>query len=385
MDNRKRRGRIESLIGKIFLLSLFLVLLVNIIAPDREQSDQENRMLDTMPKLSLTGVLNGDFMEQWESYMSDQFAGRNLLRGLKVKLDRLGGSRMENGVIIGKDGQLFEDIAVPDDELFKDNINAVRSFAEMYPDIPTTVMLIPDAACILSDSLPAFATVEDQSQMFSMVERGLGDSVSWVDAYSALNKHKTEKLYYKTDHHWTTQAAFYVFQEAAAGLGIEGDVSDDYVSYTVTDSFNGVLASKSGAGLLDEKERIDIYVPTEGDDDVIVNYVDEAKKRTSLYDSSKLETRDKYGVFFGGNTSVMDIRTMSTSSQRLLVVKDSFADCFIPFLTPYYREIVVVDPRYYSGTLEDIMATYRITDALILYSGNTFMTDNNISGVFTGE
>ena len=384
MDNRKRRGRIESLIGKIFLLSLFLVLLVNIIAPDREQSDQENRMLDTMPKLSLTGVLNGDFMEQWESYMSDQFAGRNLLRGLKVKLDRLGGSRMENGVIIGKDGQLFEDIAVPDDELFKDNINAVRSFAEMYPDIPTTVMLIPDAACILSDSLPAFATVEDQSQMFSMVEHGLGDSVSWVDAYSALNKHKTEKLYYKTDHHWTTQAAFYVFQEAAAGLGIEGDVSDDYVSYTVTDSFNGVLASKSGAGL-DEKEQIDIYVPTEGDDDVIVNYVDEAKKRTSLYDSSKLETRDKYGVFFGGNTSVMDIKTMSTSRQRLLVVKDSFADCFIPFLTPYYREIVVVDPRYYSGTLEDIMETYRITDALILYSGNTFMTDNNISGVFTGE
>ena len=384
MDNRKRRGRIESLIGKIFLLSLFLVLLVNIIVPDREQSDQENRMLDTMPKLSLTGVLNGDFMEQWESYMSDQFAGRNLLRGLKVKLDRLGGSRMENGVIIGKDGQLFEDIAVPDDELFKDNINAVKSFAEMYPDIPTTVMLIPDAACILSDSLPAFATVEDQSQMFSMVEHGLGDSVSWVDAYSALNKHKTEKLYYKTDHHWTTQAAFYVFQEAAAGLGIEGDVSDDYVSYTVTDSFNGVLASKSGAGL-DEKEQIDIYVPTEGDDDVIVNYVDEAKKRTSLYDSSKLETRDKYGVFFGGNTSVMDIKTMSTSRQRLLVVKDSFADCFIPFLTPYYREIVVVDPRYYSGTLEDIMETYRITDALILYSGNTFMTDNNISGVFTGE
>ena len=384
MDNRKRRGRIESLIGKIFLLSLFLVLLVNLIVPDREQSDQENRMLDTMPKLSLTGVLNGDFMEQWESYMSDQFAGRNLLRGLKVKLDRLGGSRMENGVIIGKDGQLFEDIAVPDDELFKDNINAVKSFAEMYPDIPTTVMLIPDAACILSDSLPAFATVEDQSQMFSMVERGLGDSVSWVDAYSALNKHKTEKLYYKTDHHWTTQAAFYVFQEAAAGLGIEGDVSDDYVSYTVTDSFNGVLASKSGAGL-DEKEQIDIYVPTEGDDDVIVNYVDEAKKRTSLYDSSKLETRDKYGVFFGGNTSVMDIRTMSTSQKRLLVVKDSFADCFIPFLTPYYREIVVVDPRYYSGTMTDIMETYRITDILVLYSGNTFMTDNNISGVFTGE
>lgn len=384
MDNRKRRGCFESLLGKIFILSLFLVLIVNLILPDKEQSEEENRMLETLPAPGLTSILNGDFMEQWESYMSDQFVGRNLWRGLKVGLDRLGGSRMENGVYIGRDGQLLEDIAAPDQELFSENINAVKSLADTYSDIRTTVMLIPDAACILSDSLPAFATVEDQRQMFSMVERGLGDSVNWVDAYSILNRHKTEKLYYKTDHHWTTQGAFYVFREAAASLGIEGDVSDDYVSYTVTDSFNGVLASKSGVGL-NEKEQIDIYVPTEGDDDVVVNYVDEGKKRTSLYDSSKLETRDKYGVFFGGNTSVMDIRTVSTSRKRLLVVKDSFADCFIPFLTPYYREIVVVDPRYYSGTMEDIMDTYRITDILVLYSGNTFMTDNNISGVFTGE
>ena len=384
MNNRKRRGHIESLIGKIFILSLFLVLIVNLLLPDKEQSEEENRVLETLPAPSLTSVLNGDFMEQWESYMSDQFAGRNLWRSLKVGLDRLGGSRMENGVYIGRDGQLLEDIAVPNNELFTANINAVKSFANTYSDIPATVMLIPDAACILSDSLPAFASVEDQRQMFSMVERGLGDSVKWVDAYSTLNKHKAEKLYYKTDHHWTTQGAFYVFQEAAASLGIEEDVSDDYVSYTVTDSFNGVLASKSGVGL-DEKEQIDIYVPTEGDDDVVVNYVDEGKKRTSLYDSSKLETRDKYGVFFGGNTSVMDIRTVSTSHKRLLVVKDSFADCFIPFLTPYYREIVVVDPRYYSGTMEDIMETYRITDTLIMYSGNTFVTDNHISGVFTGE
>ena len=81
----------------------------------------------------------------------------------------------------------------------------------------------------------------------------------------------------------------------------------------------------------------------------------------------------------------MDIRTVSTSEKRLLVVRDSFADCFIPFLAPYYREIVVVDPGLYSGTIADIMDTYRITDMLILYSGNSFFTDNHISGVFTGE
>ena len=384
MMNRKRKARIANLIGKIFIILLFLVMIINVIVPDQEESELENRALEQRPRFNLTTILSGDFMEQWEEYLSDQFAGRDTWRSLKVSLDRLGGARKENDIYIGKDGQLMEDIEVPDDGRLEANLTAIRDFAETYEDIPVTMMLVPDAACILNDSLPAFARVEDQRQMFSMAERKLGDTVNWVDTVSILNNHKSEKLYYKTDHHWTTQGAFYVFQDAAETLGIKGDVSDDFVSYTVTDSFNGVLAASSGVGL-DEMEQIDIYAPTGGDDDVVVNYVDEGRKTTSLYDSSKLETRDKYGVFLGGNTSVVDIRTVSTSQKRLLVVKDSFADCFIPFLAPYYREIVVVDPRYYSGTMQDIMDSYRITDALILYSGNTFFTDNNISGVFTGE
>ena len=384
MINRKRKARIANLIGKIFIIVLFLVLIVNVIVPDKEKSELENRALESRPRFNLTTVLSGDFMEQWEKYLSDQFAGRNTWRRVKVGLDRLGGAKMENNIYIGKGGQLMENIEVPDEDQLDANMTAIQNFAQTYEDIPVTMMLVPDAACILTDRLPAFAEVEDQRQMFSMAERKLGDSVNWIDTVSILNKHKSEKLYYKTDHHWTTQGAFYVFQDAAQTFGIEGDVSDDFVSYTVTDSFNGVLAASSGVGL-DERELIDIYVPTEGDDDVIVDYVDEGRKTTSLYDSSKLDTRDKYGVFLGGNTSVIDIRTVSTSQKRLLIVKDSFADCFIPFLAPYYREIVVVDPRYYSGTMDEIMDTYRITDALILYSGNTFFTDNNISGVFSGE
>ena len=385
MDNRKKsKRRMERLIGKIFILCLFGVMLVNIIIPDREMSEEENRMLASKPKLTFSTLVNGDFMEQYEEYLSDQFAGRDLWHRMKVALDRFGGSRMENGIYIGKDGQLLQDIQVPDQEHLSENLDAIKEFTETYQDIPVTMILVPDAACILNDRLPWLASVEDQNQMISMVEQSLGDSVTWVDAASALNKHKREKIDYLTDHHWTSLGAFYTFQEAATALGIEEDVSDKFLSYTVSDSFNGVLASESGAGLGTE-ENIDIYVPREGDNDVIVNYVNESKRTTSLYDSSKLETKDQYGVFLGGNTSLIDIRTVSTSQKRLLVVKDSFANSFIPFLAPYYREIVVVDPRYYSGTIEDIMSSYRITDALFLYSGNSFFTDNSISGVFTGE
>lgn len=384
MKKDRQRKVQEQLVGIIFILTLFLFLIINVIVPDREKSVQENRMLATKPKFRLSSLISGDYDEKFEAYMDDQFVGRDMWRKLKVTVDRIGGSRLENGVYIGTNGQLLEQIEVADENHLAANIKAIKSFSESQSKIPVRMMLVPDAANVLNHSLPALAKPEDQTQMFSMVRKDLGDSVEWIDVSTELNKHKTEKIYYKTDHHWTTLGAFYAFQAAAPSLGIDGDLSGKYVSYTVSDSFNGMLASKSGVNL-GEKEQIDIYVPTEEDTDLIVDYVDEGKRSTSLYDSSKLKEKDQYTVFLGGNSSLLDIRTVSTSTKRLLLVKDSFANSFIPFLTPYYREIVVVDPRYYSGTINDLMDSYRISEVLFLYSGNTFFKDNNISGVFAVE
>ena len=384
MKKDRQRKVQEKLVGIIFILTLFLFLIINVIVPDREKSVQENRMLATKPKFRLSSLISGDYDEKFEAYMDDQFVGRDMWRKLKVTVDRIGGSRLENGVYIGTNGQLLEQIEVADENHLAANIKAIKSFSESQSKIPVRMMLVPDAANVLNHSLPALAKPEDQTQMFSMVRKDLGDSVEWIDVSTELNKHKTEKIYYKTDHHWTTLGAFYAFQAAAPSLGIEGDLSGKYVSYAVSDSFNGMLASKSGVNL-GEKEQIDIYVPTEEDTDLIVDYVDEGKRSTSLYDSSKLKEKDQYTVFLGGNSSLLDIRTVSTSTKRLLLVKDSFANSFIPFLTQYYREIVVVDPRYYSGTINDLMDSYRISEVLFLYSGNTFFKDNNISGVFAVE
>ena len=384
MKKDRQRKVQEQLVGIIFILILFLFLIINIIVPNKEKSVQENRMLATKPKFRLSSLISGDYDEKFEAYMDDQFVGRDMWRKLKVTVDRICGSRLENGVYIGRNGQLLEQIEVADENHLAANIKAIKSFSESQKKIPVRMMLVPDAANVLNHSLPALAKPEDQTQMFSMVRKDLGDSVEWIDVSTELNKHKTEKIYYKTDHHWTTLGAFYAFQAAAPSLGIEGDLSGKYVSHAVSNSFNGMLASKSGVNL-GEKEQIDIYVPKEEDTDLIIDYVDEGKRSTSLYDSSKLKEKDQYTVFLGGNSSLLDIRTVSTSTKRLLLVKDSFANSFIPFLTPYYREIVVVDPRYYSGTINDLMDSYRISEVLFLYSGNTFFKDNNISGVFAVE
>lgn len=382
-SNQKNK-KIQSYVGIAFVICTAVLILLNFLTPDKEMSEEENRGLAAKPKLTLDSVISGDYMDKYENYQADQFVGRNTWRKLQVSLSRLGGSKEENGVFIGKSHQLLADIETPEQDTLNENLKAINRFAQDYKDVKMNMLLVPDSATILKEKLPFGAVVADQQRMISQVKRELDSSVGWIDASAPLNKHADEKIYYKTDPHWTSQGAFYVFSAAAETMGIETDPASTFVSYSVTTGFNGTLAAKSGCRL-DEKEVIDIYVPKETDNDLVVNYVDEQKKTTSLYDSSKLKTRDKYAVFLGGNSSLIDIKTVSESKQRLLLVKDSFANSFIPFLTPYYREIIVVDPRYYTGTMQDIMETYHITDALFLYSGNTFFRDNNISGVLYSE
>lgn len=382
--NKRRNRKIEGMVGRVFGICIVLLVLANILTPDKALSEEENRMLADRPKLTWNGLVTGDFMTKYEDYLADQFAGRSMWRGMKVTLSRLAGSREENDVLLGKDHQLLEDIVSPDQEALSENLSAIKQFADSNPDLQVNMMLVPDAANVLSEQLPALATVADQNRMIAQVKRELGDSVEWLDASGVLNKHKEEKIYYKTDHHWTSLGAFYVFGATAEQMNIKVDYASAYASYPVTKTFNGVLASRSGSRL-SEKEVIDIYVPKETDNDVLVNFVDEQRRTTSLYDSSKLETRDQYAVFLGGNSSLVDIKTTAESRRRLLIVKDSFANCYVQFLTPYFREIILVDPRYYSGTMDDIMDTYRVSDVLFLYSGNTFFQDNNISGVLSGE
>ena len=109
------------------------------------------------------------------------------------------------------------------------------------------------------------------------------------------------------------------------------------------------------------------------------------KKTATLYDTSKLKGKDKYALFLGGNYPILDIKTTADSTDRLLIIKDSYANSLIPFLIPYYREIVVVDPRYYYDDIEKVMKKDNITSVLFLYNGITFVKDNSISGVLQND
>lgn len=382
----KRKLHRRKLAALLFLMMLGIICLLNLVSGDKEYSEKENRMLQQRPQFTLAGIESGRLMEQYESYLSDQFVGRNFWVSLKTRIDLLAGKRESNGVFKGKNHYLLEDIASPDQEQMAQNIEAIESFENKYQDIPMYMMLVPNAANIESGKLPGFAVTEDQNQIFRNIQKELGDYINWVDVTKTLKKHKSEDIYYHTDHHWTTLGAFYAFQELASSMKLDTSKVSEWKSYAVTSEFNGTLSATSGYETGYE-EPIYIYAPENIEDapEVVVNYVNEKKKTATLYDSSKLEEKDKYAMFLGGNYPMIDIRTTADTTDRLLLIKDSYANCLVPFLVPYYREIIIIDPRYYYGDITEVMESNKITSVLFLYNGNTFVEDNSINGVLEND
>lgn len=374
---RQRTGKIYFRITCIFLLFMVLAIILNIFMPDKEYSESENRMLAQAPEFSLTNLASGKFMTDMEDYVTDQFVFRDQWINLKVLEDMALGKRESNGVYIGKQGYLMQ---VPenniDDDSVNDNLNAIREFAQRHEDVNTVMSLVPNAAYILEQLTPANAPVRDQSQDIALAEETVGDVLTFVDLTETMSSHRDEAIYYKTDHHWTSLGARYAFDTIYSALGIS-EPAQDYTVYPVSHTFSGTLASKSGYDR--SRDTIDIYVPQDVSTEYVVNYVEEGEKTASMYESRALEQKDQYEVFFGGNHSRIDITTPVEENKNLLIFKDSYANCLIPFLQPYFRSIIVIDPRYYYDDVDRLVTDNSITDILFLYNVDTFMTDTSLA------
>lgn len=376
---RERSAKIYFKITLIFLLFMAVACGFLIFEPDREYSASENRMLAQKPEFSLANLASGKFMTDMEDYVTDQFFFRDQWISLKVLEDMALGKRESNGVYIGKQGYLMQ---VPENNPNMDDVqntlDRIRDFAQRHQDINTVMSLVPNAAYISTQLMPANAPVRDQSQDIALAQDTVGSFLNFVDLTETMSSHRDEAIYYKTDHHWTSLGARYAFDTLYTALGIQ-QPAQDYTIYPVTHTFSGTLASKSGYNR--SQDTIDIYVPKDVNTEYVVNYVEEGEKTASMYESSALDQKDQYEVFFGGNHSRIDITTPLDENKNLLIFKDSYANCLIPFLQPYFRSIIVIDPRYYYDDIDSLITDNSITDILFLYNVDTFMTDTSLADV----
>lgn len=363
-------------IGCFFLLML-VGLISYIITPFKEYSEDENRYLTKMPGVTIDQIARGEFTRQLEDYALDQFAWRSPAISVKTLAEKVSGAIDSNGVYFAKNHALMLK-KMPsefDQARWDRNVKAIGSFAQSHADLPIAVMLVPTAAYVNQDQLPRFAqdyaqnkAMDDAADMLKEYE-----NVTCLNVAEALRNHSGEELYYKTDHHWTVRGAYYGYEVFAAYCGLD-DVT--YQERQVSDSFYGTLYSK----VLDRSvspDHIMEYIPKQ-DVNITVSRRNGQDITDTLYDKDKLHIKDKYQYFLGGNDDEVTITSDNHNGKRLLVIKDSYANCFVPFIAGQFESIHLIDLRYFNESLSAYITDKNISQVLILYNTNNFDEDISV-------
>ncbi len=354
----------------IFLVFIFSLFFVNLLTPDRTFSPIENRNLQQKPVFSWEKLFSGEFMQEYEAYVTDQFVLRDGWTALKAYSEKAIGKQENNGVYICGD-TLIERFDAGGGAQIESNLKAVDKFAGAA-GIPVYLMLIPTAADIWREKLPSGAPGDDQPEIITDISQRT--KALTADAYGALMAHADEPVYYRTDHHWTSLGACYGADALLEAMELEGVRPDRWEKQTVSTTFYGTLYSSSGARYV-PPDSIDIYVPAEGIE--VSSFEGGQWTDGELYAMDRLQTKDQYSMFMGGNQPLAVVKT-GREGEKLLLIRDSYADSMVPFLTGAFSEIHMVDLRYYRQDMAGYIRENGIDRAAVVYSLKNFAEDKNV-------
>lgn len=376
MDLKKNRWQ-PWLTALIFCILIFGFTVVTLIKSPLEFSETENRVLAQKPEINPEAVMNGKFGAEYEEYLTDQFVFRDDWIGLKTSVEKLLLKRESKDIYFAEDGYFIEKhTGCFTTDMARRNITALTQFTEKYNEQfgtgHMTIMVIPNAVDILQDKLPPFAGPGGGMKYLEELAKALPEDV-WFDAASILNQHRDEELFYRTDHHWKTLAAFYVYQAWVKEQGYTFPNLGDYKIRTVTDDFQGTVQSK--LGIQTAGDTIELFFSQNAGSYVVQK---DDSIGYSIYNYAALDTKDKYAVYFGGNEAFLKIRTEKDNGRKILVIKDSYANCFIPFMLEEFQEIDVLDLRYTNERLSNLIEKGGYTDLLILYNVSGFAEDMSV-------
>ena len=378
---RRRKGGLIHY-PVLILFSVFFVgmFLLDCVTPDRTVSELENTTLTQRPKVTaqiLSSAGLNRFFNDYTQYTKDQIPGRDAWISLQSFVETaLLQKTQSGGILLGDKGQMFDrtyGLVSSEERTLPRNIAAVASLAARCPG-KVYVMVAPAASSIYPERVPAHAPLLQEESYLGQIQAAVEQAGGvYLPLEDALSAHKDEYIYYRTDHHWTTQGAYYAYSELCSALGLE---PFDRAAHTAVDvpDFYGTFYSRARTWnaqpdtltYYDLDNPLTIYtvtgpgMPTEG-------------QTTGLYDLDKLDVYDKYAAFLHGNNGLS--RVEGDGEGRILVIKDSYANSFVPFLTANYAQIDVVDLRNYNYGLDALIAENGYDQILVLYSFDSFKSD----------
>ncbi len=349
----------DSLLFILIAAMILTISVVSLILPDKTFSENENKMLAQLPSPSFKTLLNGDFASDYEEYVADQFWMRDEWIAAKSIAEYALLKTENNGVAYGKDGYMFQKYTSLNETRLRANLEAIRLFSDRL-DCDLNMLIVPSSYSVLTNKLPAGLPGVDQAYWLEQVSQNLQGSAGFVELLPVLQTHQDSYIYYRTDHHWTTYGAYLAYAAYAESVGLT-PIDYDALEGTEVEGFLGTSYSKCKA-FNAQPDTITYFPELE-----CVSLVNNGEEHDTLYNLEQFEKRDKYAAFLFGNSSLVEIETEYSEEKRdsILIIRDSYADSLVPYLTAHYNKIVLLDPRYYNLPFSEL-ADDGYTDALIL-------------------
>ena len=358
----------NKIITSFFCLLLAVSALIGLLMPDRYYSEREKRTLTQKPKFTVADFISGEFSDELEKYLTDQVPLRDGWVTIKTYMELAIGKRESGGVYICKDKYLMDKFTSYSKKQLVANAAALVDLQEKLAaeGISMNTILVPMAAQVLTDKLPAHAPVTDYTAILQV----LADAgVDTTDVLSALAAHSSESSYYRTDHHWTSLGAYYAY---CAWRDIEPN-ADEWTQEILCDNFHGTTWNKVPLPSVPAEEITAWYKHINRS----VSYNNGQYETDSIYERKYLSGSDQYAVFLNSNQAQTVIEG-SGKSGKLLLIKDSYGNTFSQFPVEDYAEVHVLDLRFFKGDVTEYAKENDITDALVLYGVQNFVKDTNL-------
>lgn len=386
------------------------------------------------PEFSMSALADGSYTARLETYYADTFPFRDFFLNANrflnrfyyfspveniLSIDYYGGAEQGGASLPQNDVQSGESTTNPTEkppveqpaEEEVTSVGTIIIHGNRAMDIPTaendaivrygeTVSKIADA---MGDSIRVFSLVtpnsgefysprsyhtglHDQKAMIDLCYSSMTEKVTTVDAYSVIKEHADEYLFFRTDHHWTQKGAYYAYTAFCEAAGfvppkLESYETGSYDSF-VGSMFNYTSGYPQSEALQNEPDYLQYYLPQV--QTKTAYYMDSGLQngiKIDLVDTNlSPEIENKYLCYISGDTPICVIESESTGG-TCLVLKESYGNAFVPFLTQHYAKIITVDPREFSGAGEPTMdlpafaAEQDVDDVLVL--NYPFMMSNN--------
>ena len=347
----------------IVFISFWVILtILNFIVPTRDFSENENRMLAKLPKFKIEELINGKYVEKLDNYINDQFVFRDIWLKIKSIEERLLGKTENNGVYIGREGYLFEKVKYTDKSEEKISSLVETNNFRKNTNIMTYFMLIPNSIYINQEKLPKFAETFDQEEVIKRIY-SMTNNIITVNTVDTLKQNKDKYIFFKTDHHMTSDGAYLLYLEFCKEANISPNT--EYTKEEVTNSFLGSFDSKAQV-VNQEKDKIVVYKNSNNTEGITAYY--DKETTNSIFNEEFLNKKDKYSYFLNRNNAKVVVKTKQKNGKKLLIIKDSYSHIMAQFFCQNYEEIHFIDPRYYNDSIEKYARENNITETIFLYN-----------------